>query len=93
MDKHRLRRAILSAVKAAEPGAATLAEIAAYPLLSMGGVTGDRVAEEVRGLVAHEYLADLAPTRAPVVRLTAAGSDQIGQETRLDEYIWGELAL
>ena len=93
MDKHRIRRAILSAVKAAEPGAATLAEIAAYPLLAMAGVAQERVADEARGLIAHEYLADLAPTRAPVVRLTASGRDQINQETRLEEYIWGELAL
>ena len=93
MDKHRLRRAILAAVKASEPGAATLADIAAYPPIGMAGIERDRLVDELRGLADHWYLVDLAPTRAPVVRLSAKGRDQINQETRLEEYIWGELAL
>jgi hypothetical protein len=92
MDKYRLRRAILSAIEANEPGLCDLATVATYPLLKMGGITAEKIATECQALAQHGYLADLRPGRDPLLRLTAEGRDQLNQETDLDEYIWGEMA-
>lgn len=92
MDKYRIRRAILSAVEASEPGLSTLDDISTYPILRMSGSGPDAVFAEVRGLVDHGFLADRRPGRDPLLCLTAAGRDQLGQETDLDEFVWGEMA-
>lgn len=93
MDKYRLRRAILDALKDLEPGACSLDELALFPTLAQAGATREAVLDEARGLEAHAFITDLSPTRAPVWRLTAAGRDQITQDARLDRYVWGTLAL
>ena len=92
MDKYRIRRAILEAVEAMEPGLAELDDIAMYPLLNMSGTQPEKIVDEVRALVDHGYLNDARPGRAPLLRLTPEGRDQIHQETDLAEFIWGEMA-
>lgn len=92
MDKYRIRRAILDAVEAQEPGLTTMEELAQYPVIRMLAVDGQEMLREVNGLVEHEYLSNARPGREPLLRLTAKGRDQIRQETDLDEYVWGELA-
>jgi len=92
MDKYRLRRLILDAVAAAEPGLATLDDIAAFPLLRMRAVQPERLLPEIDGLTDHGYLADLRPGRDPLLRITAKGRDQANQDSDLDEFIWGEMA-
>jgi len=92
MDKHATRRMIMAAIDALDPAAASLADIAAHPRLRMAGIERGQICAGLAGLGAHGYAADLRPGREPLARLTAAGADQLNQETDLDEYVWGELA-
>ena len=92
MDKHRIRRAILSAVESSEPGLATADDVAAYPLIRMGKVGDDKLMTEITGLVDHAFMANAKPGREPLLRLTATGRDQLHQEADLDEYIWDTMA-
>lgn len=93
MDKHRLRRTILDCLRDLEPGAATLDDLCACPTLARSAVERAAVLDEARGLEAHGFIVDLAPTLNPAWRLTAAGRDQATQDARLDPYVWGTLAL
>jgi len=93
MDKYRIRRSILQALKDLEPAPATVSDLEAYPLLSRVDLPRAVVVDELLGLVDHGYVENLRPTRAPLYRLTAAGRDQIRQDAELAEYVWGELAL
>jgi hypothetical protein len=92
MDKHRIRRAILEAVEAQEPGLAKVDDIAAFPLIAMAHVPPEALMDAIGGLVEHGFLDDARPGRAPLLRMTAAGRDQMRQESDLDEYVWGEMA-
>jgi hypothetical protein len=92
MDKYRLRRAIVEAVEAQEPGLASADDVAAYPLLRMGSIDADTLMDAIRGLVEHGYVSDVRPGREPLLRMTGKGRDQIRQDADLDEYIWGEMA-
>ena len=92
MDKHHIRRAILTAVEDSAPGLATPDDIAAYPLLKMAAITQATLMTELMGLVGHGYLLNTRPGREPLLRLTAIGRDQLNQETDLDEYVWDTMA-
>lgn len=92
MDKHRIRRAILAAVEASEPGLSTADDVAAHPLLKMAAVPQATLMTELMGLVGHGYLLNTRPGREPLLRLTATGRDQLNQETDLDEYVWDTMA-
>lgn len=92
MDKYRLRRAILSAVEASEPGLATAEDVAAYPLIRMGAVPLDKIMAEISGLVDHGYIVNAKPGREPLLRLSGTGRDQLNQEADLDEYVWDSMA-
>lgn len=92
MNKYTLRRNLLGAVRNCEPAAATVDDVMTYPMMEMGAVRRDEAIAELSGLVAHNYLRDLCPGRAPFYRLSPQGRDQIDRETDLDEYIWGEFA-
>jgi hypothetical protein len=93
MDRHRIRRSILQALKELHPSAADYAELLAYPRIKQAGLLFADVAEAATGLIEHGYVENLRPGRTPLLRLTAAGRDQIDQETTLAEYVWGSLAL
>lgn len=94
MDKHILRQTILRIMKdRIHPGAARLELIARIPDLVIRSIERELLLEILQGLVDHGYLANLRPGREPSYKLTAAGIDQIDQETDLDEYIWGDIAL
>jgi hypothetical protein len=92
MDKHIVRQQLLRAALALEPGLFSLDAAATLPLFRVGGVTRDDLAAELRGLASHAYLRDVRPGRESLYRLTDRGRDQIGQETDLHEYVWGEFA-
>ena len=92
MDRHHLRRAILTAVRDLDPAPAGIDDIAGHPVISMAAVPRDSLAAAVRGLVSHGYLRDMRPGREPLVRPTPAGTDQIDREADLDEYVWGRFA-
>lgn len=93
MDRYHIRRAILQALKELHPSAADYAELCNYPRIKQAGLLFADVAEAATGLIEHGYAENLRPGRAPLLRLTAAGRDQIDQETKLSEFIWGSLAL
>jgi len=92
VDKHHLRRAILTAVKAVEPAAASITDIQTHPLIEMAAITIEQITAEMTGLLEREYLQNLRLGRAPLLRLTAKGRGQIEREEDLDEFIWGEFA-
>jgi len=92
MNKYTLRRTLIEAVRQSEPAAATVDDVMTYPMIEMGAVRRDEVTAELAGLVAHDYLRDLCPGRAPLYRVSPQGRDQVDRETDLEEYIWGEFA-
>jgi len=96
MDKYTVRRMILDVVIDCEPACAELSDILAHPTISRaletGVLTQDQVIEGLKGLTEHGFLKDFRPGRAPLIRITAAGRDQIKRECDLQEYIWGEHA-
>ena len=93
MDKHTLRRHILQIIAdEIDPGCATIDLVARHTDLVIRSLPHQDLVAVLRGLAAHGYLEDLRPGRIPLYKLTAAGRDQIDQETDLDEYVWGEHA-
>jgi len=92
MDKYHERRLVLEAVRAMEPAPATLPDINRYSPLEMAGLAGGPVGHHAFELCAQGYLENLRPGREPLYRLSQAGRAQLGRETDLDEYIWGEFA-
>lgn len=92
-DKYTLRRQILDAVRACEPAGARYGDVAQAPAIEMNpAVTPEQLGEEIKGLVAAGYLADLMPGRMPLLRLSLKGRLQADRETDLDEFVWGEYA-
>ena len=92
-DKYTLRRQILDAVRACEPAGARYGDVAQAPAIEMNpAVTAAQLYEEMKGMVAAGYLADLMPGRQPLYRVTLKGRLQADRETDLDEYVWGEYA-
>lgn len=92
MDKYHLRRAILEALIANEPGVASPSDVLAYAPIEMSGVSLGDVMDELRGLVERQYVRNLKPGRSPLFRITGAGRGQIKKEDDLHEYVWGEWA-
>lgn len=92
MDKHRIRRAVLDAVKYYDPAPAGIEDIAAYPRLAAQGVTLDQVQDETLTLIGYGFLENKLENRGVAVRLTVSGRSQINRDEKLDERIWGELA-
>lgn len=87
-----IRRLILQAVLDCEPAPAAPSDVAGAPAIEMSALDPATIMEELRGLVAFGYVADLRPGRTPLFRLTPAGRTQIKREGDLDEYVWGEMA-
>jgi len=92
MDKYHKRRLILKALATVHPGPVQLDFIAEHPSLEMAGVTLDEIRTELQGLVAHGFVKNARPGRAPLLQITAAGLDQIRRDADPLEYVWGEHA-
>ena len=92
MDKYHIRRAILDALLDLDPAPAGIDDLAGFPRIEMAGIVRAELMCELRGLIAHGYVEDLRPGRAPLARITARGRDQIGREAAPEEYVWGRVA-
>ena len=94
MDKHSLRRQILSAVMESEPAAVTAEDIAGFPPIELAtSVTAEILERELRGLAERGYLENLRPTREPLYRMTPAGRGQMTLDDEREEFVWGRYAL
>ncbi len=94
-DKHILRRKLLQVIRdwrAPVTQADILRDAEIIMRMESGLLDLQEIADALRGLDSHGYLANLRPGRTPLYVVTAAGTDQLDRETTLSEYVWGEHA-
>jgi hypothetical protein len=97
MDRYLYRRVLLEAVREYDPAPVTVEDVAGVGAvrtrLDRAHTSEADLAAELANLERHGYLEDLRPGRVPLYRVTAKATDQLDRETRLDEFLWGEVAL
>lgn len=94
MDKRALtvRRVILETLKYYKSAPARPEDILNCHFAQAEAVQVQEVVDQANSLVTLGYAENLRPGRGILVRITAAGLNQIERNAKLDEAIWGDLA-
>lgn len=86
-DLHTVRLAILTTLHAARLRPVTVEELART--LGAQGISIAEIRNQLNGLLDHGYIRNVMPGRAMLLKLEAAGRDQVTRDAPLDEYIYG----
>ena len=89
-SEYQLRRAILTACKAALGTPCGLDDLLAHPAVSLLCPPREKVVEYFGELALRGYLANVPDSNGELKTITPKGLNQINQEGDRDFYVWGK---
>ena len=90
---YQIRQIILQATAESDPAPMSLDIIVNHPALGVIQPTRAEINTEITALRKHGYLKACEGSNLEYFAITAAGTDQINQETDRDQFIWGKWGL